>query len=222
MKEAIDFWNANLANILVSLGVGLVFFVLGPIGVWFSGRKIRRERVRKAKELLIDLIEGMIVTQEKITTAKLKQLFSAVEREVEATIDADYDLERLFEDVSLRFQRSKHLDANQKDAYSAILISLTESIQKTDEAGVRVIPRNYKALFEELRSSVEEGNRDRSRIAIEELEEKISKIPQEMEPFFRIISFQIKMIRENPYVFVAVILIYFGIIGGLIASGVLK
>lgn len=85
---------------MVSLGVGFVFFVLGPIGVWFSGRRIRKERVRKAKEMLIDLIEGMIVTQEQITTSKLKQLFNAVEREVDTTIDADYDLERLFEDVS--------------------------------------------------------------------------------------------------------------------------
>lgn len=101
---------------MVSLGVGLVFFVLGPIGVWFSGRKIRRERIRKAKEMLIDLIEGMLVSQEAITTAKLKQLFNAVEREVETSIDSEYDLERLFEDISLRFQRSKHLDATQKDA----------------------------------------------------------------------------------------------------------
>ena len=185
-----------------------MFFVLGPIGVWFSGRRIRKERVRKAKELLIDLIEGMIVTQEQITTSKLKQPFNAVEREVETTIDADYDLERLFEDVSLRFQRSKHLDATQKDAYSTTLLSLGDSIKKAEETGARVIPRSYRALFEDLRTSITEGSSDRSLNAINELEEKVSKIPQEMEPFMRIMAMQKRMIREHPYVFGVAVLIY--------------
>lgn len=208
MKELLDFWNYNFSNIMVSLGVGFVFFVLGPIGVWFSGRRIRKERVRKAKEMLIDLIEGMIVTQEQITTSKLKQLFNAVEREVDTTIDADYDLERLFEDVTLRFQRSKHLDASQKDAYSTTLLLLGESIKNAEETGGRIIPRSYRALFEELRTSITEGSSARSLTAVDELEEKVSKIPQEIEPFIRIISIQKRMIHEHPYIFGGAMILY--------------
>ena len=125
MEELIQFWNDNSANIIISIAVGLVFFVLGPLGLWFSGRKIRKERIRKAKEMLIDLVEGMIVNQEQITNSKLRKVFSAVEREVEVSIDADYNLERLFEDVILRFQRSKHLDPSQKDTYSKSLSELS-------------------------------------------------------------------------------------------------
>lgn len=221
MEEILKFWNENFSNIMISLGVGFVFFVLGPIGVWFSGKRIRKERVRKAKEMLIDLIEGMLVTQEKITTDKLKQLFNAVEREVETTIDSDYDLERLFEDVSLRFQRSKHLDATQKDSYSNTLLSLSESIEKAQESGARVIPRSYKALIEELREAVEGNNHERANKAIEEIEEKVSKIPQEAEPFIRIIAMQKRMIREHPIIFIGAILIYMAFVA-LVLTGVIK
>lgn len=208
MEEIIKFWDENFSNIMISLGVGFVFFVLGPIGVWFSGKRIRKERVRKAKEMLIDLIEGMLVTQEKITTDKLKQLFNAVEREVETTIDSDYDLERLFEDVSLRFQRSKHLDATQKDSYSNTLLSLSESLEKAQKSGARVIPRSYEVLIGELREAVESNNQVSANKAIAEIEEKVSKIPQEAEPLIRIIAMQRRMIREHPIIFIGAIAIY--------------
>jgi tetrahydromethanopterin S-methyltransferase subunit G len=205
LEVIVSFWNDNYSSIMVSLGVGFVFFVLGPIGVWFSGRKIRNERVRKAKEMLIDLIEGMLVTQEKITTAKLKQLFNAVEREVETTIDSAYDLERLFEDVSLRFQRSKHLDSTQKDSYSNTLLGLADSLNQSQESGKRVIPRSYETLIAELRDSALSQDNDKLNKTIEELEEKISKIPEEALPFFRIIEVQRKMIRKHPIIFGLVI-----------------
>ena len=189
---------------MISLAVGFVFFVLGPVGVWFSERRIRKERIRKAKEMLIDLIEGMIVTQEKITTAKLKQLFNAVEREVETTIDSEYDLERLFEDVSLRFQRSKYLDSNQKDTYSATLLTLAEALEGAEKSRKRVIPRGYKTLLEELRISISDNNITKANAAIDEIEEKVSKIPQEIEPFIRIFS----MFREHPFIVSIVVIVY--------------
>ena len=60
--EISQFWHENSANIIVSLIIGFVFFVLGPLGLWFSGKRIRRERLRKAKETLIDLLEGMVTS----------------------------------------------------------------------------------------------------------------------------------------------------------------
>lgn len=208
MEEVIKFWNDNYSSIMISLGVGFVFFVLGPVGVWFSGRKIRKERIRKAKEMLIDLIEGMLVTQETITTAKLKQLFNAVEREVETTIDSAYDLERLFEDVSLRFQRSKHLGSSQKDSYSNTLLQLADSLEKSQESGRRVIPRSYESLITELRESTDSQDNERINRVIEELEEKVSKIPEEVEPFLRIFAMQKKMVRDHPIIFGSVVIGY--------------
>ena len=221
MDEVTVFWDANFSNIMISLGVGFVFFVLGPAGVWFSGRRIRKERIRKAKEMLIDLIEGMIVTQEKITTAKLKQLFNAVEREVETTIDSEYDLERLFEDVSLRFQRSKHLDSNQKDTYSATLLTLSEALEGAEESGKRVMPRGYKTLLEELRISISENNAEKANAAIDEIEEKVSKIPQEAESFIRIFSMQKKLVREHPVIVGFVVIAYLVFIV-LVTTGTIK
>jgi len=94
MWEALaQFWHDNSANIVVSLLVGFVFFVLGPMGLWFSGKKIRRERIRKAKEMLIDLLEGMIVNQAAVDEDKLRSVFRAVERDIDTDLSGEYHID---------------------------------------------------------------------------------------------------------------------------------
>jgi hypothetical protein len=63
LAGVLEFWKQNSTSIIISLIVGFVFFVLGPLGLWFSGKRIRKERIRKAKETLLDLLEEMIVNQ---------------------------------------------------------------------------------------------------------------------------------------------------------------
>ena len=70
------FFLDNSAAIIISLLIGAVFFILGPLGLWFSGKKVKREKVNKAKSELLDLIESMLVNNEKITLSKLITLSS--------------------------------------------------------------------------------------------------------------------------------------------------
>lgn len=204
MEQLAIFWNTNADAIIVSLIVGFIFFVLGPIGVWFSGRKIRKERQRKAKDLLVDLVEGMIVTQEEVTPAKLGGMFRAVEREVEVEIGDSYDLERLFEDVMLRFQRSKHLDAAQKDAYSKRLAELSDSLKKKDRTVERVIPRAYEKIFSDLREVSAAGDKEKLPLIIAELEKRLSHSTSERDAVFSALNMYSRLAKEHPAMFIAV------------------
>ncbi len=197
-----NFWSTNFDSILISLAIGFVFFVLGPIGVWFSGRKIRRERISQAKEMLIDLIEGMIVNQEEITNIKLKKVFNAVEREVNVSIDAAYDLERLFEDVMLRFQRSKHLDAAQKDTYSKKLSELSTALESESEESARIIPRAYEKIISDLELSTS-GNTDAEKV-IDELKQKLDRMSPSSDPVLNIFRIYSRIAREKPALFYTV------------------
>ena len=117
IESIVQFWNDHSGSIIVSLIVGLLFFVLGPLGLWFSSKKIRRERIRKAKEQLLDILEGMIVNKGVSDEKKLTSLFGAVERDIDIDLSGDYSLESWLEDVILRFERSRHLSSEQKTEY---------------------------------------------------------------------------------------------------------
>src|SRR3990172_3170479 len=116
-EDISQFWRDNSASIMVSLIVGFVFFVLGPLGLWFSGKRIRRERIRKAKETLIDLLERMVVNQAQADEAKLKSVFRAVERDIDIDLSGEYHLDHWLGDVVLRFERRRHLSGDQKQQY---------------------------------------------------------------------------------------------------------
>ena len=132
-QTAIEFAKANSSTLIVSLIVGFLFFVLGPIGLWFSGKKIRKERIRKAKDSMVDLLEGMLVNQENVTPEKLDLLFNAVGREIDVSLNGVYDGELLIEDVMLRFQKSKHLDAQQKQDYFSKLKDVRLALHEKPE-----------------------------------------------------------------------------------------
>lgn len=203
MNQLIVFWNENSSSIVVSFVVGFIFFVLGPIGVWFSGRKIRRERVQKAKDLLIDLVEGMIVSHEEITLEKLKKMYRAIEREVDVSIDSHYDLERLFEDVMLRFQRSKHLDSEQKDTYAKKLSELTDLLSENAQRKEVVnIPKSYEKLFTELSKSIDSNDKDAINVSLEQLKKRVSRSNDFNDPILNIFGIYLRILREKPALFV--------------------
>lgn len=208
MDQIISFWNDNSSNIIISFVIGFIFFVLGPIGLWFSSRKVRQERIKKAKDLLIDLIEGMIVSGEEITLEKLKKMYRAIEREVDVSIDSHYDLERLFEDVMLRFQRSKHLDSEQKNAYAKQLSELIVLVDgKTKEKETSDIPKSYEKLFRELSHGIDHNDKDAITESIEQLKRRILRLNDFNDPILNIFKIYIRLLRDKPAVFMMVLII---------------
>ncbi len=152
-----EFWTKNSTTIFISLGIGLLFFVLGPIGVWFSGRRIKQERLRKAREVLLDIVEELFVDQANVTPELIGATFNSTEREIDVQLSGEYDAKLLLEDLVLRFQKSRHLDANQKESYTKKILSLLSKLSKKTQPRRSSLP--VSALtFEELTRSIEKGN----------------------------------------------------------------
>lgn len=202
------FWNANSGNIIVSLIAGFIFFVLGPIGVWFSGRKIRLERTRKAKEVLLDLFEGMLVGEETIDEQKLSILFRATEREIDVNLGQRYDIESLLEDVVLRFEKSKHLDAGQKDKYANEVRRLSQEIKvKTERPKEGTVPRPYAKIIDNLKEALTENDLSTANKTVTELEERLVTDTTSDEFPLNVFRVYRRLYERNPLLFLSLLLL---------------
>ncbi|WP_121663472.1 hypothetical protein [Metabacillus litoralis] len=175
MENIVTFWEANSSNIIVSFIIGLVFFILGPIGLWFSGKKVKKERVKKAIDMLLDTFEGMLVNEVNISPNRLIMVFRSIERDIKIDLEANYELESLLEDLVLRFERSKHLDPNQKDKYYEKITNIKNELKEEQSKQERStnIPRPYSNVFQELREANATNDQKNFNKLIDELEKKI-------------------------------------------------
>jgi hypothetical protein len=211
-----QFFIDNSSSIIVSLIIGAIFFILGPLGLWFSGKKVKREKINKAKSELLDLIESMLVNNEKITTSKLVTLFRAVERQNGNNLGLDSDLNNILEDLTLRFARSKHLSSDQKDSYiekiDALINSITndENQEKSKENLQREIPKSLKTIIDELKTESESADIDSKKLIdkIELLENKLKGRNDPMISVIRIL-FEKKYYKWILLIYVIILLIVF-------------
>lgn len=224
-ETIIQFFIDNQSSIIVSLLIGAVFFILGPLGLWFSGKKVKREKINKAKAEFLDLIESMLVNNEKFSRSKVLTLFRAIERQNGINLESDSDIENLLEDLSLRFARSKHLSAEQKDNYAIKIDELINEINKSDENETkqesiltreREIPKSIKSIIADLKSESENLNSEKLSETVEKLE-KYHKRPSG-DPFL----LTMRIIKEKPKLFLGVMVFYVIVIVLLLSFDILK
>ncbi len=224
MWESIkQFFIDNQSSIVVSLIIGAIFFILGPLGLWFSGKKVKREKINKAKAEFLDLIESMLVNNENLSKSKILTLFRAIERQNGINIELDSDIENLLEDLSLRFARSKHLSAEQKDNYATKIDNLIKSLNQipdkvASETSIlreRETPKSIKSIIADLKSESENLDSEKLNETIERLE-KYHKRPNDP------ILLTARIIKEKPRLFFAVLVVYVIIIALLVYFDVLK
>lgn len=214
MWESIkQFFIDNSSSIIVSLIIGAIFFVLGPLGLWFSGKKVKREKINKAKSELLDLIESMLVNNEKITISKLITLFRAVERQNGNNLGLDSDLNNILEDLTLRFAKSKHLSSEQKDSYIEKIDALINSIKSEESRNLkdnnqREIPKSLKSIITELKLETESANGDSKKMIdkIQQLEDKLKGKNDPMISMIRIL-YERKYFRWVMVIYVIIVLI---------------
>lgn len=180
----------------------------------FLGKKVKREKLNKAKSELLDLIESMLVNNEKITISKLVTLFKAVERQNGNNLGLDSDLNNILEDLTLRFARSKHLSSEQKDAYIEKIDALINSIntkvndETSKELQQREIPKSLKTIFSELKSETESQNIDTKKLKdkIAQLEDRLKGRNDPMVSMIRLII-EKKYFRLFMLIYVIIVLI---------------
>ena len=208
MDAITQFWTQNHSNIIVSVVVGFLFFVLGPMGLWFSGKKIRRERIKKAKDMLLDLLEDQIVNKADISLDKLRCLFDAIERDIDIDLTGEYGLSLWFGDVILRFERSRHLSAAQKQEYYAQVRQLSDALDvEKRERVTQPIPQKYEEIVTELRVAVTSQKTDEAQALLKKLEEKVADRQPLNDPFLNVFKMYKRMYQRSPATFWTIMMV---------------
>ena len=150
----------------------------------------------------------MIVNQEAISNEKLTMMFRANERENEISVGTSYDLERLFEDVILRFQRSRHLDASQKDAYAQTLSALSRSLRDAETSEGQGRRETYRALVRRIAEAIEAGHTKGALKLLSDLDGQLQQAQQQESVLVSMWAGYVNLLRKRRKLFVAVLVVY--------------
>ena len=204
--DILKFLSDNKSSLLANLVAGLVFFVLGPVVIGISNRKFRKEKLNRAKDGFLDLLENMLVNQEAVSKEKLSTLFHAVSREHTVNMEVETDLQYLLEDLSLRFAKSKHLSPAQKDEYSNRIEEIKLLLEQKPKPEEKSIPKSYTRIFDELEKTVETGSKEEISKEINQLKDKL-KDDRAIRGPIGMYSFMFKRMKERPILFGTVTII---------------
>lgn len=145
----------SVASILVGIIVSVFIYRLQKKDL--SSGEI--ERAKRAREELLDIIESNVINKQNPTNDLIENLLYAVEREHEVNLRNVLSPIVLLQDVSLRLQKSRHLDVGQKRIYSEEIENLIKSLQleKTD------LPTGLLSLFNDLEESINQNQFDKAK-----------------------------------------------------------
>jgi len=119
-----SFLQSNAGTIIVS-GVFFLLTIGATIADGFiRGRQAERERLASARSMLIDVVERKIVDNEPVDWSHMSALLRAVERESRVRLHDKYDLDRVLEDVALRFERTNYIGSAQRGDYLRALSTI--------------------------------------------------------------------------------------------------
>ena len=184
----IEYISKNWQGILITIIIGLFFFVLTPQGLKKYLKTAEVERRNRAKENILDLLESSLIYKQDLDSKKIYHLLSAIGREFELKIFSYFTAKSLLEDLELRFEKSKHLDPSQKQDYTRKIETLISDIEQENKDSE--ISASYNRLFENLKKSVIDGNNELSLKEIDILKKKLVHDPYQDESNLLFIIFK--------------------------------
>ena len=154
LDSAIYYFSQNWVSIVSAIFLASIFYLLSSRGIKKVITSRQEERLKIAKESIVDVLEHQIINNSDINTDKIIHLLNATSRERGVNLTNEYTSLDLLEDLELRFAKSKHLKNEQREEYIGKIEILLKKIK--DEKST-IIPTYEKVLID-LEESIEKGN----------------------------------------------------------------
>ena len=162
----------SIVSIVVGFIVGYVFYRLQKRDV----ASARAERVKRAREELLDVLEGYIINKQRVSEESIRNLLAASEREYQVELRDICNPTILLQDVALRLQKSRHLDIAQKREYADQI----EQMISSSEERRKEIPEEVKEPLElatVIESAIKNDEREKALETINLLKRNLIKPP---------------------------------------------
>lgn len=163
-----------LSAISIAIGflVGYVFYRLQKRDV----ASARAERVKRAKEELLDVIESHIINKQQVAEESIHNLLVASEREYQVGLKDTCTPTTLLQDAALRLEKSRHLDIAQKREYSDQIEQTITTIEEQHNE----VPEEVKEpleLVSVLEDAIQNDEKQKGLETVVLLKEKLTKAP---------------------------------------------
>ena len=199
MVDIVTFLYSNWQSIIVALGIGFLFFILSTYGIKKYVSSAERERLKQAKNSMLDILESRIINKQNISIDKINSLLTAIDRENSVDLTGRVSPSSLLEDLGLRFEKSHHLDPFQKEEYCKKIEEYMGNIINEEEK-IITVPTKYTEIVDILTENIKSNNSEKALESLELLKKKIKE-----EAHF---SSLIKRLRErNPLAYYILLLI---------------
>ncbi len=171
--EIFSFLNQNWQNIIVALAIGFLFYFLSNYALRRYITSAERERLKQAKDTILNILESRIINKQDISLDKINNLLKAIDREHSVFLSDLVSPSSLLQDLELQFEKSHHLDTTQKEEYCTQIQNQIKEIE-TLEDDLKV-PKKCSEIIEKIEKSIESKEIDESLEYLELLKKKITK-----------------------------------------------
>lgn len=203
MVDIVTFLYSNWQSIIVALGIGFLFFILSTYGIKKYVSSAERERLKQAKNSMLDILESRIINKQNISIDKINSLLTAIDRENSVDLTGRVSPSSLLEDLGLRFEKSHHLDPSQKEEYCKKIEEYIGNIIKEEEK-IITVPTKYTEIVDILTENIKSNNSEK---ALESLELLKKKIKEREEYPYSIYSTFRRLYERSPLTFYTAVLI---------------
>jgi len=174
LDSAINYIIQNWVSIIFAIALSSIFYLLSFRGIKKVIASRQEERLKIAKESIVDVLESQIISNSDIDNEKIIHLLKATSRERGVNLIQEYTPLDLLEDLELRFSKSKHLKNEHREEYVRKIEIL---LRKIEEEKTTIIPL-YENILTNLEEAVEKGDDELIKQNISFLR---SKLPFEKE-----------------------------------------
>ena len=203
-NEAWQFVTGNWQSIIITLGIGLLFFIFSLQWLKRYVASAERERLIQAKNGILDILESRIISKHIISKTMINRLLKAIDREHSVDLSSIVSSSSLLEDLQLRFEKSHHLDPSQKEEYCKKLEEIVEEIDKEEK--IVTVPVRYLDIIGTLTENIKSN---KSKEALDTLE-LLKKKMRDKEEFlmYRPSTIYLRTFRRNPLILLIVLIFY--------------
>ena len=156
LDSVIDYFIQNWVSILFAIFLASISYYLSVRGIKKVIASRQEERLKIAKESIVDILEYQIINNSDINTTKIIHLLNATSRERGVSLSNEYTHLNLLEDLELRFAKSKHLKNEQREEY---IEKIEKLLKKIEDEKSTIIP-SYERVLNGLEKSIEIKNTD--------------------------------------------------------------
>ena len=143
IESTINYLIQNWVSIIIAIVLSSIFYLLSSRGLKKAIVSRQEERLKTAKESIVDVLEYQIINNSEMNINKIIHLLNATSRERDVNLNQEYKPIDILEDLELRFAKSKHLKNEQRAEYTE---KIEDLMQKKEEPKIIIGPPNEKII----------------------------------------------------------------------------